>query len=353
MNTLVAVGTGSAYLYSTAVTLFPIYFLSSNQTPHVYFDTTAVIITLILMGKWLEAKAKTKTGSTIKKLLNLKPEFALIKKNGIEARVSVDEIKTGDIVLIKPGGKIPADGIILKGSSYIDESMLTGESKPVKKNLNEKVIGGSVNGNGVLEIRITGTGEESYLNKVINLVKLAQESKSKTQRLADKAANWLTIIAITAGVFTFSYWVIIGAELSFAIERMATVMVIACPHALGLAIPLVSAVSTSLSAKNGLLIRNRTAFENSRKITTIIFDKTGTLTEGKFGVSNILMIDKNYNENKAGSYFSLNSSIKSVESSKEKISFSKNFLVFHRCFFCLFIFFIGKQPRYFSGKASG
>lgn len=176
--------------------------------------------------------------------------------------------------------------------------MLTGESKPIKKIVNNKVIGGSVNGDGVLEVKITGTGEESYLNKVINLVKEAQESKSKTQRLADKAANWLTIVAITTGVGTFTYWAIYGSELSFAIERMATVMVIACPHALGLAIPLVSAVSTSLSAKNGLLIRNRTAFENSRKITTIVFDKTGTLTEGKFGVNAIKIIDKRYDEKK-------------------------------------------------------
>ena len=290
MMTLIALAISVAYFYSVAV----VFGLSGEP----FFWELATLIDIMLLGHWIEMRSVLGASKALEKLIQLLPDTAHLIKNKKVINVKIFEINKGDILLIKSGEKIPADGIIVKGNSYIDESMLTGESKPVKKNLNEKVIGGSVNGDGVLEIRITGTGEESYLNKVINLVKLAQESKSKTQRLADKAANWLTIIAITAGVFTFSYWVIIGAELSFSIERMATVMVIACPHALGLAIPLVSAVSTSLSAKNGLLIRNRTAFENSRKITTIIFDKTGTLTEGKFGVSNILIIDKNYNENK-------------------------------------------------------
>src|SRR3989344_1997714 len=290
MMTLIALAISVAYFYSVAV----VFGLSGEP----FFWELATLIDIMLLGHWIEMRSVLGASKALEKLIQLLPDTAHLIKNKKVINVKIFEINKGDILLIKSGEKIPADGIIVKGNSYIDESMLTGESKPVKKNLNETVIGGSVNGDGVLEIRITGTGEESYLNKVINLVKLAQESKSKTQRLADKAANWLTIIAITAGVFTFSYWVIIGAELSFSIERMATVMVIACPHALGLAIPLVSAVSTSLSAKNGLLIRNRTAFENSRKITTIIFDKTGTLTEGKFGVSNILMIDKNYNENK-------------------------------------------------------
>lgn len=186
----------------------------------------------------------------------------------------------------------------MKGSSYLDESMITGESKPVQKKKDDKVIAGSINSDGILVVKVEGTGEESYLNKVINLVRDAQASKSKTQRLADVAAKWLTIVAVITSVGTFAYWIIYDPNLAFAIERMATVMVIACPHALGLAIPLVSAVSTSLSAKNGLLIRNRTAFENSRKISTIVFDKTGTLTEGKFGVSAISIFDKNYNEKK-------------------------------------------------------
>ena len=172
--------------------------------------------------------------------------------------------------------------------------MLTGESKPVKKSIGSKVIGGSVNGDEILEIKVTGTGEDSYLAKVIDLVKQAQKTKSRTEKFADIAARWLTIIAITAGAGTFVYWFIYGPDLAFAIERLATVMVIACPHALGLAIPLVNAVSTSISAQNGLLIRNRTAFESARKITTIVFDKTGTLTEGKFGVSSVIVFDKKY-----------------------------------------------------------
>jgi Cu2+-exporting ATPase len=174
--------------------------------------------------------------------------------------------------------------------------MLTGESKPVKKNVESNVIGGSINGDEILEIKVIGTGEDSYLAKVIDLVKQAQETKSKTEKFADIAARWLTVIAITAGAGTFVYWFIYGPDLAFAIERLATVMVIACPHALGLAIPLVNAVSTSISAKNGLLIRNRTAFENARKITTVVFDKTGTLTEGNFGVSSVVLFDKGYNE---------------------------------------------------------
>ena len=226
------------------------------------------------------------------------PGTAHLIKGSEVKEVKISALKKGDKILIKAGEKIPADGLVVKGSSYIDESMLTGESKPVHKKEEDKVIGGSVNGDAVLEVKVEGTGEESYLTKVINLVKEAQSSKSKTQRFADKAANWLTIIAVTTGVATLIYWFIYGPDLAFAIERMATVMVITCPHALGLAIPLVTAVSTTLSAKNGLLIRNRTAFENSRKITTVVFDKTGTLTEGKFGVSLVAVTDKNFDEKK-------------------------------------------------------
>lgn len=290
MMTLIALAISVAYFYSAAV----IFGLKGEP----FFWELVTLIDIMLLGHWIEMKSILGASKALEKLVQLMPDEAHIIKNDKIIDVKTIELKKGDIVLIKAGEKIPADGIIIKGNSYIDESMLTGESKPVKKTVNDKVIGGSVNSNGILEIKITGTGEESYLNKVINLVKEAQESKSKTQRFADKAAQWLTIIAITTGITTFIYWIINGSEISFAIERMATVMVIACPHALGLAIPLVSAVSTSLSAKNGLLIRNRTAFENSRKITTIVFDKTGTLTEGKFGVSTIKVIDKKYDEKK-------------------------------------------------------
>jgi Cu2+-exporting ATPase len=201
--------------------------------------------------------------------------------------VKVSELKSGDKIMIKPGEKVPADGLIYEGKSDFNESMLTGESAPVSKTVDEEVIGGAINGNGVVKITVKGIGDESYLSKVIALVKTAQEQKSKTQKLADVAAKWLTFIALSLGFGTFIVWLALGKELAFAMERMVTVMVICCPHALGLAIPLVAAISTSVSAKNGLLIRNRTAFEASRKITTIVFDKTGTLTKGSHEVSRI------------------------------------------------------------------
>jgi Cu2+-exporting ATPase len=202
--------------------------------------------------------------------------------------IPVSALKPGDIILVKPGEKIPVDGVVTEGQSDVDESMLTGESVPVKKAFESRVIGGSVNGNGSVQVRVTHTGEESYLKKVINLVDQAQRTKSKTQHLADKAARWLTYISLSVGFLTLIVWLAMGKEFSFALERMVTVMVISCPHALGLAIPLVVAISTAVSARNGLLIRNRTAFENARKITTVIFDKTGTLTKGSHEVTHII-----------------------------------------------------------------
>jgi len=290
MMTLIALATSVAYFYSSAVVF--------GLKGKFFFWELATLIDVMLLGHWFEMKSVLGASRALEKLAQLMPDTAHQIKGSEVKEVKISALKKGDKILIKAGEKIPADGFIVKGSSYIDESMLTGESKPVHKKEEDKVIGGSVNGDAVLEVKVEGTGEESYLNKVINLVKEAQSSKSKTQRFADKAANWLTIIAVTTGAATLIYWFINGPDLAFAIERMATVMVITCPHALGLAIPLVTAVSTSLSAKNGLLIRNRTAFENSRKITTVVFDKTGTLTEGKFGVSLVTVTAKNYDENK-------------------------------------------------------
>jgi len=290
MMTLIALATSVAYFYSSAVVF--------GLKGKFFFWELATLIDVMLLGHWFEMKSVLGASKALEKLAQLMPDTAHLIKGSEVKEVKISELKKGDKILVKAGEKIPADGLIVKGSSYIDESMLTGESKPVHKKLEDKVIGGSVNGDAVLEVKVEGTGEESYLNKVINLVKEAQSSKSKTQRFADKAANWLTIIAVTTGAATLVYWFIYGPDLAFAIERMATVMVITCPHALGLAIPLVTAVSTTLSAKNGLLIRNRTAFENSRKITTVVFDKTGTLTEGKFGVSLVTVTDKNYDEKK-------------------------------------------------------
>ncbi|MGM0380061.1 MAG: heavy metal translocating P-type ATPase, partial [Bacillota bacterium] len=236
--------------------------------------------------------------NALNKLAELMPDEAhLIKENGETKDVSVDSLNSNDRLLIKPGEKIPADGKIVKGSSSINESMLTGESTPVEKNKGDEVIGGSINGEGSVEILIEKLGDDSYLSKVINMVKEAQASKSNTQDLANKAAFWLTVIALTVGFSTLAIWLIIGESITFAIARMATVMVITCPHALGLATPLVVANSTALSAQNGLLIRNRTAFENSRKIDAIVFDKTGTLTHGEFGVNFINSLNENFDEN--------------------------------------------------------
>jgi len=217
--------------------------------------------------------------------------------DGNETRiVKVSELKKGDIILIKPGEKVPADGRIVDGESQFNESMLTGESVPVNKTTDEEVIGGAINGTGVVKVEVKGTGEDSYLSKVIDIVQSAQKQKSKTQRLADVAAKWMTVIALVVGFGTFFTWLALGKELSFAMERMVTVMVICCPHALGLAVPLVAAISTSMSAKNGLLIRNRTAFESSRKISTIVFDKTGTLTKGSHEVTRIVPLKSGMTE---------------------------------------------------------
>lgn len=290
MMTLIALAISVAYFYSSAVVF--------GLEGKFFFWELATLIDVMLLGHWFEMKSILGASKALEKLAQLMPDTAHLIKGSEVKEVKISELQKGDKILIKAGEKIPADGLIVKGSSYIDESMMTGESRPVHKKLKDKVIGGSVNGDAILEVRVEGTGEESYLNKVINLVKEAQSSKSKTQRFADKAANWLTMIAVTTGTATLIYWFFYGPNLAFAIERMATVMVITCPHALGLAIPLVTAVSTSLSAKNGLLIRNRTAFEDSRKVTTVVFDKTGTLTEGNFGVSLVTVTDKNYDEEK-------------------------------------------------------
>ncbi len=290
MMTLIAVAISVAYFYSSAVVF--------GLEGKFFFWELATLIDVMLLGHWIEMKSVIGASNALEKLAELMPNIAHRKKDGKTEGVKLSEIKKGDTLLIKPGEKIPSDGIIIKGKSYINESMLTGESKPVQKKKGDKVIGGSINGDGSIEIKVEKTGEDSYLSKVINLVSQAQKSKSKTQHLADKAAFYLTIIALSVGTITLLSWILYGESFVFSIERMATVMVITCPHALGLAIPLVVAISTSLSAKNGLLIRNRTPFENSRKITTVVFDKTGTLTKGTFGVSEIKSANKKYDKKK-------------------------------------------------------
>ncbi|RCW48309.1 copper-translocating P-type ATPase [Halanaerobium sp. MA284_MarDTE_T2] len=288
MMTLIALAISVAYFYSSAVVF--------GLEGRFFFWELATLIVIMLLGHWIEMRSVMGASNALEELAKLMPDQAHKIVDGEVIEIKIKELKKGDQVLVKPGEKVPADGVIYEGDSYIDESMLTGESEPVERGKDEEVIGGSVNGDSSIKIRIEKAGDESYLSQVIELVKESQAAKSKTQNFADRAAFWLTLIAISAGTITLFSWYFITGDLAFSIERMATVMVITCPHALGLAIPLVVAVSTTLSAKNGLLIRNRTAFENARKIDTVLFDKTGTLTEGEFGVEAVETFVDDYNE---------------------------------------------------------
>ena len=285
MMTLIAVAISTAYFYSSAV----VFGLAGVG----FFWELATLIVIMLLGHWIEMKSVMGASRALEELAKLMPSTAhKLTSDGKMIEVAIEELVVGDRILIRPGEKIPADGLVTDGRSSVDESMLTGESKPVTKEAKSKVIGGAINGEGSLTVEIIKTGKESYLNQVIELVKVAQESKSKTQDLANRAAVILTFVAIAGGIITFGSWMIFSDKtLAFAIERAVTVMVIACPHALGLAVPLVVAVSTAIAASNGLLIRNRAAFEKSRKINAVIFDKTGTLTQGKFGITDTIIFD--------------------------------------------------------------
>ncbi|MEE9450379.1 MAG: heavy metal translocating P-type ATPase [Ignavibacteriaceae bacterium] len=297
MNSLVAVGTGAAFSFSVLITLFPDLILKDGEIPHVYFDTTVVIITLILMGKWLEARAKTKTGTAVKKLIALKPKTALIKTTGGEKVINVNELKTGDIVIVKPGEKIPADGEIKSGYSTVDESMLTGESFPVEKTAGGKIFGGTINKSGSFEFEVTATGKDSVLGKIITLVEEAQGSKAPIQKLADKVAAVFVPIVIVVAVITFIVWFTVGEEDAFriALINFVAVLIIACPCAMGLATPTALIVGIGKGAENGILIKDGEHLELAHKIRTVLFDKTGTITEGKPFVSKV--ISNTYDEN--------------------------------------------------------
>ncbi|MBW6500343.1 MAG: copper-translocating P-type ATPase [Bacteroidales bacterium] len=290
MMTLISMAISVAYFYSAA-TVFGLPGMD-------FFWELATLIVIMLLGHWLEMKSVLGASRALQLLVSMMPSEAhRVKPDGQVEDVKLEVLLIKDVIMIKPGEKVPADGIIIEGSSYLNEAMLTGESRPVKKEIENKVIGGSVNGNGSLKVRVEHTGKDSYLAKVIKLVEEAQKSKSNMQNLSDRAAKWLTYIALTIGFGTLATWLILEFPFVYALERMVTVLVIACPHALGLAIPLVVAISTAVSAQNGLLIRNRTAFEESRKITALLFDKTGTLTKGDFGVTRIVSLDKKLSEN--------------------------------------------------------
>jgi len=294
MMTLVAFAISVAYIYSVA-TVFGLKGMD-------FFWELATLILIMLFGHWIEMKSVAGASRELELLVQLMPDDAHLVDGEKVTDVKTETLKENNIILIKPGEKVAADGIITEGESYLNESMLTGESKPVDKGKGDKVIAGSINGNGSIKVTVSHGVKDSYLSQVIKLVDDAQKSKSKTQLLADKAAKWLTAIAIIAGIATFLYWYLTGQSLAFAMERMVTVIVICCPHALGLAVPLVVAKSTALAAKSGLLIKNRTAFENARKITTIVFDKTGTLTFGKFEVVRYATHTETYSNEKILQY---------------------------------------------------
>jgi Cu2+-exporting ATPase len=283
MMTLISLAISVAYFYSAAVVL--------GLSGTVLFWELATLIDIMLLGHWIEMKSVMGASGALKALVELLPATAhRLAADGSQQEIAVGDLHPGDRVLVKPGERVPTDGQIVEGTTSLDESMLTGESKPVTRGPGETVIGGSVNGEGAITVQIAKTGKDTYLSQVIEMVSQAQASRSRTQDLANRAALWLTFIAIGAGSFTLAVWLFSDRGFAFAIERMVTVMVIACPHALGLAVPLVVAVSTTLAARSGLLIRDRAAFERGRELGAVVFDKTGTLTEGRFGVTDVVSL---------------------------------------------------------------
>ncbi|MGD9393500.1 MAG: copper-translocating P-type ATPase [Dehalococcoidia bacterium] len=286
MMTLIALAITVAYVYSSAVVF--------GVAGKSFFWELATLIDVMLLGHWLEMKSVMGASSALEELAKLLPaEVHHLMPDGSMHDMPIEMLKVGHTVVVKPGEKIPADGRVTEGESSVNEALLTGESTPVAKQAGSVVIGGSVNGEGSLTVEVQKTGEASYLAQMTSLVRQAQQSQSRSQTVADRAALWLTIIAISAGALTIILWLTLSSQgLAFSVERMVTVMVITCPHALGLAVPLVVAVSTAISARNGLLIRNRNNFERARKIQAILFDKTGTLTKGEFGVTDIVSFDK-------------------------------------------------------------
>lgn len=300
MMTLIAMGITVAYIYSVYS------FIANLINPHThvmdFFWELATLIVIMLLGHWIEMNAVSNASNALQKLAELLPESVKrLTKEGKEETVSLKEVTEGDHLIVRSGDKMPTDGVILKGETIVDESAVTGESKGIKKRANDKVIGGSINGDGTIEIEVTGTGENGYLAKVMEMVRKAQGEKSKLESLSDKVAKWLFYIALIVGILAFIAWLFL-TDLPNALERMVTVFIIACPHALGLAIPLVVARSTSIAAKNGLLLKNRNALEQANDLDVIMLDKTGTLTEGKFTVTGVEVLDDAFNKNEILQY---------------------------------------------------
>jgi Cu2+-exporting ATPase len=283
MMTLIALAITVAYGYSSLVVF--------GLPGTVFFWELATLIDIMLLGHWIEMRSVMGASGALEELVKIMPSEAHRQTEGGGTEdVPVAELKQGDRVVVKPGEKIPVDGVVVEGRTTVNESMLTGESKPIEKGGDDTVIGGSINGESAITVEVQKTGDETYLSQVVEMVREAQESRSRSQDLADRAAFWLTVIAVSVGLVTLVVWLAVGKEFVFSLSRMVTVMVITCPHALGLAVPLVVAVSTTMSAQSGLLIRDRSAFERARNLQAIVFDKTGTLTEGRFGVSDIISL---------------------------------------------------------------
>ncbi|EHM3038508.1 TPA: copper/silver-translocating P-type ATPase CopB [Enterococcus faecium] len=300
MMTLIAMGITVAYIYSVYS------FIANLLNPHThvmdFFWELATLIVIMLLGHWIEMNAVSNASNALQKLAELLPESVKrLTKDGKEETVSLKEVNEGDRLIVRSGDKMPTDGVILKGETIVDESAVTGESRGIKKQANDKVIGGSINGDGTIEIEVTGTGENGYLAKVMEMVRKAQGEKSKLESLSDKVAKWLFYVALIVGILAFIAWLFL-TDLPNALERMVTVFIIACPHALGLAIPLVVARSTSIAAKNGLLLKNRNALEQANDLDVIMLDKTGTLTEGKFTVTDVEVLDDAFNKNEILQY---------------------------------------------------
>lgn len=293
MMTLIAMGITVSYFYSLYA------FVANKLNPHLhvmdFFWELATLIVIMLLGHWIEMSAVSNASNALQKLAELLPDKVTRITSGETEEVSLQAVKNDDILLVKAGDKMPTDGVIVKGSTIVDESAVTGESKGVKKTVDDTVIGGSVNGDGTIQLKVTGTGQDGYLAKVMEMVKNAQSQKSRLENLSDKVAKWLFYIALAIGIITFFVWLFVSDSFT-ALERMVTVLVIACPHALGLAIPLVVARSTSIAAKNGLLLKNRNALEQSKDLEYVLLDKTGTLTEGKFTVTGVETPDSNFSK---------------------------------------------------------
>src|SRR5918999_1212245 len=283
MMTLIALAISVAFLFSAAVTL--------GYPGMPLWEELATLVTIMLLGHWIEMRSISQAQGALGELAKLLPNTAIRLRGEQTEEVPISELREGDLILVRPGASIPADGEVVEGSSDVNEAMITGESQPVRKQTGHHVIAGTVNGSGSLRVRVTGTGERTALAGIMRLVEQAQASRSRAQALADRAAFWLTVVALAAGALTLVGWLAVGADPAFAVERLVTTLVIACPHALGLAIPLVIAISTTIGARSGLLVRDRRGLEDARNLTSVVFDKTGTLTRGEFGVVGIATAD--------------------------------------------------------------